>query len=97
GQIKGMKDVAGLIRDAMLSAPTAVKACIAASDIIHHILNQRVYPHYEDIRRFAGATESEDRRSWGINQYVYGVCLDLTGGKGLYSWDEVKNEIRQVQ
>ncbi|MFW3388264.1 UNVERIFIED_CONTAM: nucleoside 2-deoxyribosyltransferase, partial [Kocuria sp. CPCC 205274] len=56
GQIKGMKDVAGLIRDAMLSAPTAEKACIAASDIIHHILNQRVYPHYEDISRLAGAT-----------------------------------------
>lgn len=93
GQIKGMKDAATEIRDAMLSATSAEKACIAASDIIHRILDQRVYPHYEDIRRVAGITESADRRSLGINQYVYGVVLDLTGGKGFYEWDEVLKEV----
>ena len=58
--------------------------------------DKKVYPHLEDIRR-TNIPESGDRRSWGINQYVYGVCLDLTDGKGLYEWEEILEELKEVQ
>ncbi|MCS5736799.1 hypothetical protein, partial [Herbiconiux daphne] len=62
--------------------------------LTNDILGKRVYPHYEDIRRVPGIVESDDRRSLGINQYVYGVCLDLTDGKGFYDWEEIKEELK---
>ena len=47
-----------------------------------------VMPHMQDVRRH-DAPEVGDRRSWGCNAYVYGVCLDLTDGKGFYEYDEI--------
>lgn len=64
-------------------------------EIVGQIKNQKIYPHYEDVRRFKGVTESEDRRSLGINQYVYGVCLDVSDGKGFYEWDEILDELKR--
>lgn len=67
------------------------------SKITIPVVEQKVFPHYEDIRRFKGATESEDRRSLGINQYVYGVVLDVTHGHGFYEWDEVIEELSKLK
>jgi len=67
------------------------------SKITNPIIEQKVFPHYEDIRRFKGATESEDRRSLGINQYVYGVVLDVTGGHGFYEWEDVIEELSKLK
>lgn len=100
GQIKGMKDMATMILDIannqdepLLSSMTEIVA------LAEKVYNQKVYPHYEDIRRFEGAGKDEegDRRSLGINQYVYGVCLDLTNGKGFYEWDEVLEELKRIK
>lgn len=63
------------------------------AEVTEGIEKQKVYPHYEDIRRFDGVTETGDRRSLGINQYVYGVALDVSGGKGFYEWNEIINDI----
>lgn len=94
GQLKGMRDVANevlrIISNPEFDENTALWQIEAA---MKAHAERRVLPHFEDIRRFSGVTESEDRRSLGINQYVYGVCLDLTDGKGFYSWDEVLNEL----
>lgn len=95
GQLKGMKDVADQVMR-ILNDPELDDGCkmvVLAAEMKRH-QRRRVYPHFEDIRRFKGATESEDRRSWSINQYVYGVCLDVSNGKGLYEWDEVLNELK---
>lgn len=99
GQIKGMKDASKMIMDKLIQFNRDGRC--SYSDLVHEMvniskkLNKKVYPHYEDIRR-TDIPECGDRRSWGINQYVYGVCLDLTDGKGLYEWDEIveimKNE-----
>ncbi|MGL5015454.1 MAG: hypothetical protein ACRC6V_14395 [Bacteroidales bacterium] len=90
GQIKGMRDVANqvlqIIENEELDSEDKLRLIQAAAS--KHSL-RKVYPHFEDIRRVAGITESEDRRSLGINQYVYGVCLDLTNGVGFYEWDEI--------
>lgn len=54
-----------------------------------------VMPHLQDVRRI-DAPEAGDRRSFGVNQYVYGVCLDLTDGKGFYSYDEIWETLSKV-
>lgn len=93
GQIKGMLDVARLWKKLSGEHLDPIKLALAFNAEMEKVLNRKVYPHYEDIRRVDGITESGDRRSLGINQYVYGVCLDVSGGKGFYSWDEVKKDV----
>lgn len=93
GQIKGMKDVAKEIVRLNELASSPVEFSVLVSRLASDILAQRVYPHYEDIRRVDGITESGDRRSLGINQYVYGVCLDVSNGKGFYNWEEIKKDV----
>lgn len=93
GQLKGMRDMATAIVHIINNATSVDDAFMRIGALCDKQINRAVYPHYEDIRRFKGANESEDRRSWGINQYVYGVCLDLTEGKGLYDWSEVLKEL----
>jgi nucleoside 2-deoxyribosyltransferase len=94
GQVKGRKDLAkeivAIMEDQNLSNTEVIEHI---QELAERVIEQKVYPHYEDIRRFAGVTESEDRRSLGINQYVYGVCLDLTDGIGFYEWDEILEEL----
>ncbi|MCY8228749.1 nucleoside 2-deoxyribosyltransferase domain-containing protein [Bacillus spizizenii] len=98
GQIKGMKDFAKMVLDiAGWSDP--LNALSKILELAEKVDNQKVYPHYEDVRRFEGAGKDEegDRRSLGINQYVYGVCLDLTDGKGFYDWEEVLQELKKIK
>ena len=95
GQIKGMKDLANIIISFENEYWCDDDIPFILSDIINYckaIANKKVYPHYEDIRR-TDIPECADRRSWSVNQYVYGVCLDLTNGKGFYEWDEIKEEL----
>ena len=90
GQLKGMKDVASevlkIAEHEELSDEDKLRL-IREVSLRHY--KRRVYPHFEDVRRVPGLTEEGDRRSLGINQYVYGVCLDLTNGKGFYEWNEI--------
>lgn len=37
---------------------------------------------YDDIRRETNLNEMNDRRSWSINQYVYGAVLELSNNVG---------------
>jgi hypothetical protein len=97
GQIKGMKDMARMILEIFDN-----QGFQSLRDIIklaEKVQNQKVFPHYEDVRRFEGAGKDEegDRRSLGINQYVYGVCLDVTDGVGFYEWDEVLEELEKIK
>jgi len=93
GQLKGLRDASIAILNLLDNSATSDDFITKVAEFCTKQINREVYPHYEDIRRFKGANESEDRRSWGINQYVYGVCLDLTRGKGLYDWSEVLTEL----
>ena len=96
GQLKGLKDAAEQVLRIMGDQE------LNESEILYHVqramqlhVDRKIYPHFEDIRRVPGITEAEDRRSLGINQYVYGVCLDLTDGAGFYEWDEILNRAKQ--
>lgn len=98
GQIKGRKDLAEeVLRIYNDESLDDLEALEEIRQIALKAKNQKVFPHYEDIRRFKGVVEKEDRRSLGINQYVYGVCLDLTDGKGFYEWDEILDELQKIK
>lgn len=91
GQIKGYKDVSRMMLEILESGDSdgeVIDALIALAIS----LDKKVYPHLEDIRR-TNIPECADRRSWSINQYVYGVCLDISEGKGFYEWDEIIKEL----
>lgn len=93
GQIKGMKDVSLAGYKTLTSALPDQEKLQMLAELFERNIDRKVYPHFEDVRRVDGLTETGDRRSLGINQYVYGVCLDLTGGKGFYEWSEVLKEL----
>ena len=103
GQIKGMRDMAQMIMKTILESESknsgSLEALHQIEGIVESMLRKKIYPHFEDIRRFDGAGKDEegDRRSLAINQYVYGVCLDLSGGVGFYEWDEVLAELKKVK
>ena len=103
GQIKGYKDCARELKsilDRIVKSECDDSQAVNRLAMELHFLikkyDKKVYPHLEDIRR-TDIPEVGDRRSWSINQYVYGVCLDLTDGKGLYEWDEILEELKEVQ
>lgn len=93
GQVKGMKDLAEMILILLQEYRDDQGRLSAIASICNQILNKKVYTHYEDVRR-TDIPEKADRRSWGINQYVYGTCLSLTNGKGLYEWNEILEELK---
>ena len=95
GQIKGYKDVSRMMLE-ILESGNSDGEVIGDLMVLANSLDKKVYPHIEDIRR-TDIPEIGDRRSWSINQYVYGVCLDLTDGKGLYEWEEILEELKEVQ
>lgn len=52
---------------------------------------KRYYFHSYDIRR-TSIPEVGDRRSWSINQYLYGAILSLNSN-GIQSWKDIINEL----
>lgn len=55
---------------------------------------KEVYCHNGDIRR-TDIPETGDRRSWSINQYLYGVVLNLTNGRGLESFEGIIKKLKK--
>lgn len=100
GQIKGMRDMATLLSDAIqVYKDGIISAEDALDDIIGYheaIMSKKILPHNTDIRRANTSLQSGDRREYGVNQYVYGTVLDLTNGHGFYEFDEIINEITEM-
>lgn len=92
GQIKGYKDTANMVRDILKDSNGDLHTLVKNLESLVKTLDKKVYPHIEDIRR-TNIPECGDRRSWSVNQYVYGTCLDVTDGKGLYEWNEILEEL----
>lgn len=95
GQIKGYNDV---IEDLeyILGRTDNFEQMI---EDIHYYISEinpkkKVYAHLQDIRR-TNIPETGDRRSFGINQYIHGVVLDLTDGVGFREMDEIIEEIKK--
>lgn len=97
GQVKGMKDLAKEILRAIDESRNDMEdsefALWKIAEICHDVNNKKVIAHYSDIRRVPGITETGDRRSLGVHQYMYGVVLDLTDGKGFTEQDRLAGEL----
>ncbi|WP_294582981.1 nucleoside 2-deoxyribosyltransferase [uncultured Staphylococcus sp.] len=56
--------------------------------------NLKVYVQCSDIRQGTGHVPVEqDRNEFSINQYVYGVILDITEGRGIQTFDEIVQDL----
>lgn len=100
GQIKGMKDMAGIVLSSVLGVTNGVLSERAALDMIQadveSVLEKKVYAHNTDIRRANNKPQAGDRREYAPNQYVYGAVLDVTNGVGFYDWDEIIEEVKEL-
>lgn len=99
GIIYGMKELAkeldNKIRENEFVSGVDVEGAFCdMAEIITDVLNQQIYPHNSDIRR-TEIPEQGDRRSFSVNQFLYGIILALTNGKGFYDLDEAIEEIKK--
>lgn len=97
GQILGMAQLADKIMQIIEAHDQTLdsdpEACLEqVYALAYQQTSRKILPHLEDIRR-VDIPETGDRRSFAINQYVYGACLALTNGKGMYSMDEIRQEL----
>lgn len=58
------------------------------------LLDKPVFCYCSDIRQGHGKPYNDpDRAEFSINQFVYGMVLELTNGEGFISWEEVKERL----
>lgn len=63
----------------------------------YNIVNKPVLIYCSDIRQGHGKSYNDpDRAEFSTNQFVYGMILSLTNGKGFMSWEEVKKELEKL-
>lgn len=60
--------------------------------LLKRIPFKRVYWHCSDIRNVPGATETGLRRSYSLNQYLYGCLLDMAGDAKTF--DQILQELK---
>src|SRR5699024_11793962 len=61
------------------------------------ILNKPVLIYCSDIRQGHGKPYNDpDRAEFSTNQFVYGMVLELTGGEGFISWEEVLKRLEEL-
>ncbi|WP_323709472.1 nucleoside 2-deoxyribosyltransferase [Mammaliicoccus sciuri] len=63
-------------------------------ELAFEIANKPVYCYCSDIRQGHGKPYTDPNRAeFSTNQFVYGMVLALTNGRGLISWEEVKERL----
>lgn len=61
------------------------------------IVNKPVLIYCSDIRQGHGkGYDDPDRAEFSTNQFVYGMVLELTGGEGFISWEEVLKRLEEL-
>ena len=64
---------------------------------LEKIVNKPVLIYCSDIRQGHGKGYSDpDRAEFSTNQFIYGMILSLTNGKGFISWEEVLLELERL-
>lgn len=101
GIIYGMKALVKEIEEELYRASAALGGNLETEtiemviyDVFRKVNELKVYPHNSDIRR-TEIPEQGDRRSFSVNQFLYGVVLALTNGEGFYDLDEAIEEIKK--
>lgn len=56
----------------------------------------KVYVQCTDVRQGTGhISKEQDRQEFSINQYVYGVILEITEGRGIQTFDEILEDLKR--
>src|SRR5699024_1019138 len=64
---------------------------------LEKILDKPVLIYCSDIRQGHGKPYNDhDRAEFSTNQFVYGMVLELTGGEGFISWEEVLKRLDKL-
>ena len=71
-----------------------LQAAGVSTDIVDRVTKQQVYFHYEDLRDTT-LNEKGWRRSFGINQFLYGCILKLNK-RGIESLDEIHDKLQAI-
>ena len=78
--------------------PYAIGTTVEIGQIYEHWRHNKdikVIAIYDDIRR-TELPEVGDRRSFSVNQYVYGIILAMTKGKGFISFSQLDDAIDKL-
>lgn len=72
------------------------EGCIALFNEIYRIANKNIFAHYFDIRT-NHLNEKDWRRSFSINQLLYGMILECTKDRKLHeNFDSVLEELKKL-
>ena len=64
---------------------------------LEKIVNKPVLIYCSDIRQGHGKPYNDpDRAEFSTNQFIFGMILSLTNGKGFISWEEVLKELEKL-
>lgn len=95
GQIKAYNEYRAEVKRILDARCTAEDKVEMLEKLITEVIPfKKVYAHLEDIRR-TDIPEVGDRRSFGVNQYVYGVVLELTDGIGFMEMEDIVAELKE--
>ncbi|ARQ95957.1 hypothetical protein qdsa001_41 [Staphylococcus phage qdsa001] len=63
----------------------------------YHVVNKPVLIYCSDIRQGHGKPYTDpDRAEFSTNQFIFGMILSLTDGKGFIPWEEVLEELEKL-
>lgn len=78
GMIWGLNHLLNKLEEAKEQTTNEIDFADAVSDIMREIPKKKLYWHNSDIRNVE-TTESGLRRSFSLNQFLYGCLLDVSG------------------
>ena len=96
GCLFGWKYMADRLMEVIANAYDREEMLDAVNDEIHRIYNKNIFAHYFDIRT-NHLNEKDWRRSFGINQLLYGMILECTKDHKLHeNFDSVLEELKKL-
>ncbi len=99
GIILGMKHQAQKIIDKYEDIDFRDLDALTQYDILdaYNVVDKPVLIYCSDIRQGHGKPYNDpDRAEFSTNQFVFGMILSLTNGKGFISWEEVLEELEKL-
>lgn len=94
GILYGWRTFAEQITEAIQKSPNKEDAIEKINDIVKDNINRDIYLHYEDIRD-TNIPETKWRRSFSINQFLYGVVLYLEKTGDFETFDDILKNLKK--
>lgn len=98
GQIKGQRDFAKAIMGIILEYQgMGLDPTENIQDICNDELDRPIYIHNSDIRLQGKPASTIERCAYGPHQYMYGVVLDVTDGRGYQQFNEILEDLKESE